>query len=145
MTTGKWLKKWEVNSSSGNGKYIVSLSEKGVWGCSCPVWKFKRQECHHIKQIKLTDPKPNQKPKERPEYILARVKKPILKEEENKLLIPLVAVGDIWMEATICFYMLKYGYSWSEIKEKRHLPESWTRKAVLNYIEEYGENEYKEA
>ncbi|MBA7647677.1 hypothetical protein ES703_55455 [subsurface metagenome] len=49
----KWIKKWNVESESGNGSYVVSLSEKNEWGCSCPVWKFRRQECKHIRRVKL--------------------------------------------------------------------------------------------
>jgi len=29
-------------------KYIVSEMDDGTWRCSCPVWKFRRQQCHHI-------------------------------------------------------------------------------------------------
>lgn len=43
------------------------------------------------------------------------------------------------MGATICYYMLKYGYSWGEIKEIRHLPSQWTMKAVISYVESHGE------
>jgi len=49
----KWIKKWEIKSESGNGSYVVSLSDKNEWGCSCPVWKFRRQGCKHIKGVKL--------------------------------------------------------------------------------------------
>jgi len=31
-------------------KYIVSETIEGEWQCSCPVWKFRRRECHHIRQ-----------------------------------------------------------------------------------------------
>lgn len=139
MKNGKWIKKWEVESSSGNGKYVVSLSDKGIWGCSCPVWKFRRQECHHIKQIKLAggNPKPEIK---KPEYTLAKVLKPTLKN--GKLLIPLVPIGDVRMSATICYVMLKNGYSWSEIKKIRKLSDSWTKQKVLVHIEQYGEYTY---
>ena len=45
-----WIKKWEVSGS--NGKiWIVSLADDGHWGCSCPVWKFRRVECHHIQEV----------------------------------------------------------------------------------------------
>jgi len=47
------------------------------------------------------------------------------------------------MEATIVLFMLRYGWSMTEIKERRHLPNSWTKKAVLDYIEKYGMKEYK--
>ena len=53
MKDDKWIKRFKVQSSSGNGDYIVAIDKEGNYGCSCPVWKFRRQECHHIKQIKL--------------------------------------------------------------------------------------------
>jgi hypothetical protein len=55
MVQGRWVQKWHIESSSEAGKkYVVSLSSELVWGCSCPVWKFRRQECHHIKQVKFS-------------------------------------------------------------------------------------------
>ena len=49
----KWIKKWNIKSESGNGNYVVSLSDKNEWGCSCPDWKLRRQECKHIIRVKL--------------------------------------------------------------------------------------------
>jgi len=46
-----WIEKWEVDGSNGK-TWTVALSDTGEWGCSCPVWKFRRVECHHIQQIK---------------------------------------------------------------------------------------------
>jgi len=46
-----WVKKWEIEGSNGH-IWIVAVDKDGNYGCSCPVWKFKRQECHHIIQIK---------------------------------------------------------------------------------------------
>ena len=48
----KWVNKWTEPSDSGNGNYVVSVSVDGVWGCSCPSWKFKRRECDHIQRVK---------------------------------------------------------------------------------------------
>lgn len=45
-----WIKKWEVGGT--DKVWIVSLSDTGTWGCSCPVWKFKRVECHHIDSVR---------------------------------------------------------------------------------------------
>lgn len=45
----KWVKKWFVE----NGKYTVSLSDKNEYGCSCPVWKFRRIECKHIRNVRF--------------------------------------------------------------------------------------------
>jgi len=30
--------------------YIVSETIDGEWQCSCPAWKFRRKQCHHIKK-----------------------------------------------------------------------------------------------
>jgi len=49
----KWVKKWKVPGSNSN-IWTVAQDKDGNYGCSCPLWKFKRQECHHILQIKET-------------------------------------------------------------------------------------------
>ena len=142
MKNDKWIKRFKVQSSSGNGDYIVAIDREGNYGCSCPVWKFRRQECHHIKQVKLFGEK-ELKVNKKPIAIPAKVTKPIFKN--GTILYPLVPIypSDIHMEATIDVFMMKYGYSFSEVKERRHLPNSWTKKAVLNYIDKYGMKEYK--
>lgn len=48
---GKWVKTWEVPSSDGEKTYKVSVDEHGNYGCSCPVWKFRRQQCKHIEYV----------------------------------------------------------------------------------------------
>jgi hypothetical protein len=52
MRRDKWLKRWQVPSSSDNGVWTVAVDADGNYGCSCPVWRFRRQECHHIKMVK---------------------------------------------------------------------------------------------
>jgi hypothetical protein len=47
----RWVKKWEIQGSKGD-IYTVAQDADGNFGCSCPVWKFKREECKHIKQVK---------------------------------------------------------------------------------------------
>lgn len=44
----RWVKRWEVPKSTGGGYWVVAVDRKGNYGCSCPVWKFRRQECKHI-------------------------------------------------------------------------------------------------
>ena len=138
----RWLKRWEVPRSSGDGNWIVAIDKDGNYGCSCPVWKFKRQECHHIKLVKQGNGVLVQKD-QRPRYVLARVNKPILKTETNELLVPLVGIPDVhMMEATICWYLLRYGYSMGEVREIRHIPREWTARAIIAYVEHHGEAEY---
>lgn len=142
-TKNVWTKKWKVPGSNGN-TWTVAVKASSEYGCSCPVWKFKRQECHHIKLVKMGGGEEKvDRPK--PEYILATVRKPTYEEKENQLLIPLVGVPDaLMMEATICYYLLKYGYSMGEIREQRRIPREWTGKAIVAHIEAHGETEYPE-
>lgn len=47
-----WVEKWQIISQSSGNLYIVSRDEHGQFGCSCPHWKFRRQQCKHIQKIK---------------------------------------------------------------------------------------------
>ena len=131
----KWIKKWKVESENGNKNYVVALSDKNEWGCSCPAWKFHRIECKHIIRVKL-NPELYKGPLEKPKYVLAKIEKPIFKEKENELLVPLIRIEpyDYKMEALICYMMAKYGYLWKEIKKIRHLNPVWTLKKVIEIV-----------
>lgn len=47
----RWVQSWPIEGSKGDS-YTVSVDENGCYGCSCPVWKFKRLECKHILKLK---------------------------------------------------------------------------------------------
>jgi len=47
----EWIKKYNVPGSN-SAVWTVGIDKDGNYGCSCPVWKFKRQECKHIKSVK---------------------------------------------------------------------------------------------
>ena len=144
----KWVKKWEVNGSNDE-IWVVSQDREGNFGCSCPVWKFKRHECKHIQEIKgqLAYQRDRGGPmglnRDKPKYILAMIGKPTFKPATNELLIPLVKIGDLHMEATICHNMLKYGYTMDEIRQIRNIkPDHLNAQKIREYIETYGEAEY---
>lgn len=138
----RWVKRWQVPKSSGDGWWVVAVDKAGNYACSCPVWKFRRRECHHIKLAKMGGGNGGELGT-RPQYVLAKVHKPTLKRETNELLIPLVAIPDTaMMEVTICYYMLKYGYSMGEVREARHLPPEWTAEAIFSHINRFGEANY---
>ena len=46
-----WIEKYKIKGE--HGIYVVSLKDDGTWGCSCPQWKFRRIECHHIDIVKM--------------------------------------------------------------------------------------------
>ena len=44
-----YLRKFRVRSNSNpEKKYTVSQRTDGIWECSCPAWKYRRQTCSHI-------------------------------------------------------------------------------------------------
>lgn len=47
-----WLRKWKIDSYSGNKSYTVAVDERAEYGCSCPQWIYRRQECKHIQAVK---------------------------------------------------------------------------------------------
>lgn len=49
----KWIAKWVVPGSKRGSEWVVAINNYGEFGCSCPVWKFKRQECKHILRIRM--------------------------------------------------------------------------------------------
>jgi len=81
----------------------------------------------------------------KPVAVLANVNTPTLKD--NKIFLPLIRFDEnqTWMEATICFYLIKHGYSWEEIKTLRgNIPKQWTARKVVDYINLRGECVYQE-
>ena len=50
--------------------------------------------------------------------------------------------GALERAATICFHMLKHGYTMGEIREIRNIPSSWTAKAIIDHVNYHGEAEY---
>jgi|GEM_PF-5029960 hypothetical protein len=47
---GRWVARWLVLGDQGHD-YTVAKDAAGCWGCSCPRWKFKREECKHIARV----------------------------------------------------------------------------------------------
>lgn len=131
MAKSKWFRKWYVPRSKG-GFYTVSISRDGKeWGCSCPNWKFRREQCKHIKEIQSGGGLSYQKPS----YILTKnVLRPEYDEDSNTLNIPLENGKEFptEMNVCICYYMLMYGYTIGEIRSIRNLPTTWT----INFIQE---------
>ncbi len=140
----RWIKQVKIQGSASE-PYTVSLGDDGTYGCSCPVWKFRREECKHISEVKaLGGIDAMTTGKEKPDYVLANVLKPTFKEKENKLYIPLVPIGDTNWEATVCAFMLKHGYSIADLRRIRHIPKEWTAQAILDHVRIHGESCYPE-
>ena len=53
MRDDKWVKRWVVPSSTGEGYYTVAIDKDENYGCSCPGWvkHFPRMDCKHIIEV----------------------------------------------------------------------------------------------
>lgn len=50
-----WTTRWDVPSTDGKRVYVVARKDNGMYGCSCPAWKFQkgtpRKPCKHVLYI----------------------------------------------------------------------------------------------
>jgi len=47
----RYQARYSVPRSSGDKIWTVSQTARGDWQCSCPVWRFKREQCKHIAAV----------------------------------------------------------------------------------------------
>jgi hypothetical protein len=143
----KWVKSWMVTSSKGDRKYKVSYGDDSSWGCSCSAWKYRRDECRHIREIiKQVGRTPSvaDSPYEKPLYILSdEVSVPVFEARTNELRIPNGypdnRMDHEWLETHICSMMLDNGFSIREIRSIRGLDDSWTTKKIAEDFKRLGE------
>lgn len=85
-----WINKWQIPGSKGK-TWTVAINDRDEFACSCPVWKFRRQECKHIRQIKAQNAFTNSLQTMGNGNVIA---KPIEKVKEVKMnIIPAIKVG----------------------------------------------------
>jgi RimJ/RimL family protein N-acetyltransferase len=50
-----WVERWITRSRTHRGRtYVVALRRDGVVGCSCPHWIYRRSDCRHIAEWRVT-------------------------------------------------------------------------------------------
>ena len=133
-----WIEKYEVPKSKGDGNWIVSKSDTEQWGCSCPVWKFKRQECKHIRAVK--DGTFENKNERIPKILLANVEQ--VSKEEETILLPLMPFGDTHFEATLCYDLYAAGAPWWWVRKRYRLARENNKEAITNYVRIHGRKTY---
>lgn len=141
MKKDKWINRWQVGKSTGEGYWTVAIDKDGNYGCSCPRWKFKREQCHHIQAVKINPSAyETNNPVILPEIVPRNVEEVTM--TKKYCLHPLVPLDGMGGEvlATILFDCLQLGYSWGILKNRfsNLVPHSWTRKAVIAHIENCG-------
>lgn len=144
-----YIKKWEIPSEKDSNKfYTVSLTDKNTFACSCPIWIFKRQECKHIQRVKKAlenNEDINEIKLNSLVIIPAKVEEVTLKEN-NEVYVPLIPLraDATHFLATVIYDLLNLGFTFSYLSERYHLPNSWNKQKVINYIEARGRKVIKE-
>lgn len=140
--TDKWKTRWKVPSESDPDKeYTVAQDAEGEYGCSCPVWKFKRRECKHIQAVKDGEHSPaGETPKAEPEIVFAVVREvtPETCDGAIRLLTPLIKIGDVHFQATVIYDLLANGVKWTTCKWYYKLAKANPKKDIVAYVEERG-------
>lgn len=139
----KWVKKWDVGSHSTPGEfYVVSLAEDGSYGCSCPRWKFKRVQCGHIEDVLAGHVAPRgEEQKVEPVIVLANVREVTL-TDDDRVLVPLMPIGDTHFEAALVYDLLQAGVRWGTVKKRYSLAERNGRQKIVEYVRARGRRIY---
>ena len=141
MKKDKWIKRWKINGSNGN-TWTVAIDKDGNYGCSCPIWKFKRKECHHILQVKQNGGSEIKYRDARP----GNVGEVTIKG--NLVLYPLVPIGGSFsthLAATIIYDLQRSNVRPEYIKDyKDRMFKGNSFKAINDYILEHGRIIYTE-
>lgn len=141
----KWIKKWIIKSFTDPERYyIVSQDKNGNFGCSCPEWKFRRNECKHIIAVK-NNPEDNLLDN-MPEEIKEREAQPgnvgevSIKKEKDLVLYPLVELPpDPHFVATIIYDLIRANVKKEIIKHyKNCLFPKTSLKKIIKYVKENG-------
>lgn len=139
----KWVKRWKVPSESDASKtYTVAEDTEGNYGCSCPVWKFRRQECKHIARVLREMPEPGElREMDEPEIVLANVAE-VTPKPRNKLYVPLIPLDDTHFQATLIYDLLHHGVSWKTCKSRYSIAKRNPMKRILAYVRTHGRRIY---
>lgn len=138
----KWIKKWRVPRSTGDGEWVVSQADDGTWGCSCPVWKFRRAICHHIIAVQTNPDAYGQNGTNKvalPEIVPGNVEEVTV--IDGMALHPLIPLGQegTGILATVLYDLMALGYGFGQLRERFHfIPREWTRGAVVEHVKRYG-------
>jgi len=118
----KWTRKWLIDGSKGK-TWTVAEDREGNYACSCPVWKFRRLQCHHIEAVKKGASK----------LLFALIGKAELVRghtlsydpDTNTLHIPYITerTPDL---PSIAKKMLEHGFTMEEFREQYGLGDEWT-------------------
>ena len=121
----KWIRTWEIDGSKGK-TWRVSEDRDGNYGCSCPVWKFKRIQCHHIEAVRKGASKLRFAMVGKADIIDSNSSR--YDPDTNELYLPpyISSYSDSYKLAEVAKLMLEHGFTMEEFREKYRLDEDWT-------------------
>jgi len=131
----KWINTWLIDGSKGK-TWKVSIDKDGNYGCSCPVWKFKRIQCHHIEAVRKGASKLRTAMVGKPEIVDSGNSVLICYDPDtNKLYIP----QRLWLTPMeqvikIAKLMLEHGFTMEEFRERYGLTDDWTATYLFRLI-----------
>lgn len=141
----KWVRSFDVPSSTGDGSWTVSQGDDQSWGCSCPQWRFrKQQECKHIRRIKdRLNAGPVQPRPRILELIVAQVPE-VTQASDAALLVPVIPPNDVHVLVTVAFDLYAWGVPWATIKDRYQLSKTYTKEECFRYIQTHGRKRLRE-
>jgi len=117
----KWINTWLIDGSKGK-TWAVSIDKDGNYGCSCPVWKFKRIQCHHIEAVKKGASKLHTAMVGKPELI----KDGVLEYDADNNVLHIPHYHSSNTLPSIAKIMLEHGFTMEEFRERYNLSDDWT-------------------
>jgi len=122
----KWIRRWQIDGSKGK-VWVVSEDRNGDFGCSCPVWKFRRIQCHHIKAVQAGASKLRFAITGKATIVeMSNFTIPKYDADENVLYIPRSRILSSDEYADVARAMIEHGYTMEEFREMYCLGDHWT-------------------
>lgn len=113
--------RWTAQSETDPSKtYTVALYSDGTYGCACPVWKFRRQQCKHIQDVQAGAYDAQSGPDGASiELALANTRQVHWDAQtgngRERVMVPLVPPGNLQFVATVIYDLLQLGLPWRSL------------------------------
>jgi len=134
MAKNKWIQKWYIDGSKGK-TWTVAMDADGNYGCSCPVWRFKRIQCHHIEAVKNGASKLKFALVGKAELIEWAKTEVKYDADTNELFIPTSRPMPTDKYAKVAKAMLEHGYTMEEFREQYYLADHWTATYLFRLLD----------
>jgi len=139
-----WVERYEVPGSNG-AVWTVGIDKDGNYGCSCPVWKFKRQVCKHIRFVQ--DNRIARGEDDLPHYPMQPGNVGEVTIKNGVVLYPLVPLGWNYTAHLICTIIYDLIRAKADAREivnyKNRMAKAASISEINSYIENHGRLVYE--